>query len=68
MSILQSDTPSVEPRFSRNDVFYAASLLALFVGLVLQYGLSLALVVIGAVGVSTSVATSFFVTWLSEKK
>ncbi len=55
-------------RFRRNDVFYFASLLVLFIGLFVEFGAGVALVVMGTLGVVISVATSFFVTWLSSRE
>jgi len=51
---------------TRQEILYYASLAILFAGLSLQYGLGVALIGLGAVGVAVSVATSFFVTWLSK--
>lgn len=46
---------------------YVLSLAALFAGLVLVYGLGTALIVLGTIGVTVSICSSFFVTWLSSK-
>jgi len=58
---------SGEPRFSRNDLLYCIGLILLFTGLTLR-SYSLALIVIGAILTGVSIATSFFVTWLSASK
>ena len=55
-------------RFSGNDLFFFSSLALLFVGLALRHGIDVALIVVGAILTTTSVATSFFVTWLSARK
>ena len=60
----QTKTPS---RFSGNDAIYYVHLLMLFTGLGLVYGLGVALIVIGAIGVVVSVASAFFVTGLSAR-
>ena len=52
----------------RQEMIYYGSLAVLFIGLFWQYGFGIALIGLGAVGVAVSVATSFFVTWLSERK
>lgn len=54
----------------RNEVTYWFGLLLLFVGLAIRVSVATALIVSGAIVLTTSVASSFFVTWLSttEKK
>ncbi len=51
----------------KNLLAYLFGLAILFYGLYLQYGWAVALIIIGSVLTSVSVATSFFVTWLSTK-
>lgn len=63
-----NQSPVPAPRFDRNTLLYWAGLCLLFGGIWLRYGLSLALIMIGALLTGVSVATSFFVTWLSSKE
>lgn len=56
------DKPS---RFNRNDLVYLAGLVLLFTGIALEYTLGWALLVTGVVLTGVSIATSFFMTWLS---
>lgn len=55
----------IRPRFDSNAGLYLG-LLVLFVGIAVKYSLADALIVIGAIVAAISVATSFFVTWLSR--
>lgn len=54
----------------RAEITYWLGLLMLFAGLSLSVSVATALIVIGALVVLTSTASSFFITWLSavEKK
>lgn len=54
----------------RNEITYWLGLLMLFTGLAIRVSVATALIVAGATVLATSVASSFFVTWLSttEKK
>ena len=54
----------------RTEITYWLGLLMLFAGLSLAVSVATALIVIGALVVLTSTASSFFITWLSavEKK
>ena len=52
----------------RNEVAYWLGLLMLFVGLAIRVSTATALIVAGGVVVGTSVASSFFTTWLSVRK
>lgn len=54
-------------RFSRNDMVYLVGLLFLFAGIAHEYSWGMALIILGAVLTSVSIATSFFVTWLSTR-
>lgn len=56
------------PRFSRNDYLYTCGLICLSAGVGMQFGFAIALIVSGVVLITVSVLTSFFVTWLSERK
>lgn len=62
------DTPRPQPRFSGNDQVYLAGLLLLFVGIVWEVSWGMALLVVGAILTGVSIATSFFVTWLTVRK
>ena len=59
-------------RFSRNDLVYWAGLALLFLGVGFIYGFFWAMLVLGAILTSVSIANSFFITWLAvtvkEKK
>jgi len=55
-------------RFSGNVLLYPTGLGILFTGVWLHDSFALALIVIGTIVVSVSIATSFFVTWLSAKE
>lgn len=48
-------------------MIYYASLAMLFAGLVLVYGLGVALIVVGGVGVLVSIATAFYLTSLTAR-
>jgi hypothetical protein len=52
----------------RNEVTYWLGLGMLFAGVALRVSTATALIVAGAIVLVTSVASSFFVTWLSAEK
>jgi len=52
----------------RNELAYWLGLSLLFAGLSLRVSVATALSVVGGVVVFTSVASSFFITWLSSKE
>lgn len=56
-----------EINIDKNLFAYLFGLFSLFYGLILQYGWAFALIVIGSILICVSIATSFFVTWLSSK-
>lgn len=59
--------PGDQTRFDRNDRVYMAGLLILFAGLANLFSIGAALAVIGGIVIFVSVASSFFVTWLSTQ-
>jgi hypothetical protein len=71
MGMPESKQPPA-PRFDRNDLVYWAGLALLFLGVGFIYGLFWAMLVLGTILTSVSIATSFFITWLAvtvkEKK
>jgi len=71
---MASTAPVPQPpsRFDRNTLVYLAGLACLFAGVAQEYSWGIALIVLGTLVTTVSIATSFFVTWLSvtakEKK
>ena len=59
--------PPTASRFDRNAQVYVAGLLSLFAGLAQLYSWGVALTVRGSILIGVSVASSFFVTWLSTR-
>jgi hypothetical protein len=55
-------------RFDRNTQIYGLGLLFLLFGLLLQWGVAIALIVVGAILIIVSIATSFFITWLTVER
>lgn len=51
----------------RADFVYLTGLLLLFAGIALEFSFGAALMAIGAIVTIVSIATSFFVTWLSSR-
>jgi hypothetical protein len=64
----ESRTPASASRFDRNTLVYLTGLCMLFIGLSAVYSMGIALLVVGATLTGVSIATSFFVTWLSLKE
>lgn len=63
-------TPQTMPppsRFDRNAQVYVVGLVFLFAGLAHLYSWGVASTVIGSILIGVSVASSFFVTWLSTR-
>ena len=56
-----------DARFDSNDILFYVGLLLMGIGLAFGVSWQTALIVVGALIAGTSIATSFFVTWLSHQ-